>query len=144
MKALGRYAAAKYPAKREDDCNEDAGPQAAAAEVLRHQVGAVGFLAPVEDGHDMGMVQGRGRPGLGPEPAQERFVVGQGRVQELECHPPAEPHVVGEDHVGRRAGTNRGQEAGPASQDATEVVSYPGRSHRARVPCAAGPPLAIT
>jgi hypothetical protein len=105
------------------------GPEAAAAEVLRHQVGPVGLFAPVEHGHDVGVVEGRRGPGLGPEPAQEGLVVGQRRVQDLDRHPPAQAHVVGQEHMRRRAGSNRSEEAVPASQDATEVVRYPGRSH---------------
>jgi hypothetical protein len=64
-------------------------------------------------------------------------------MQDLDRHPPAQADVVGQEDVGGRARADRGEEAVPASQDATEMVSDPGRSHRARVPCARATPQAI-
>ena len=110
--------------------------QAAAAQVLADQVGPVLLLAPVVDGHDVGVVEGGRGPGLGPEPAQEGVVVGQGRVQHLDRHPAAQAHVVGDEHVPGTTAADRRQQPVAVAEDATDVVGHPRRTHvpKATVP----------
>jgi hypothetical protein len=103
--------------------------QAATAQVLAHQVGTIGLLTPVEDGHDVGVVQGGGGAGLGPEAPEESLVAGQSRVQHLHGHPPAEPDVVGQIDVAGRTGADRSEQPVPVAEDAAELVSHPGRAH---------------
>ena len=79
-------------------------PQAAPTEVLGHQPGdPVPVLSPVVDGQDVGVAEGGGGLGLGPEPAEELLVAGQARVQELHRHLALEAHVVGQERLGRAA-----------------------------------------
>ena len=100
------------------------GPQAAALQVLGDQERQV-VLAPVVDGHEVGVVErGRGL-GLGLEAAQERGVVGQRRVQHLDRDPPAELDVVGQVDLGRRRRR-------PPARSAGTAQPAPGR--RARSP----------
>jgi hypothetical protein len=70
-------------------------PQAAAPEVLGDEERHVA-VAPVVDGHDVGMAERRGGLRLGPEPAEERVVLGERRVEHLDGHPPPQPDVVGQ------------------------------------------------
>ena len=107
--------------------------QAAAAQVLEHEERSVVVLAPVEDPHDVRVVQAGGGLGLGPEPAQEGLVLGQRRVQHLHRHPAAQHHVVGHEHVGRGTRSHGREEPVPASEDATDVVGDPRRCHPARL-----------
>ena len=100
VEAAGRLEADQQRLRRaEPPAHVEHRPQAAAAEVLAHEVRPVVLLAPVVDRHDVGVVEGGGGPGLGPEPAQERLVVGQRRVQDLDRDAAAQPNVVGEEDV---------------------------------------------
>ena len=87
------------------------------------------ILTPVVHGEDVGVAQRRRGPGLGPEAAQERGVVGQRRVQDLDRHPAAEARVVGQEDVRRRAGANHRREPVAAAENATDVVRDTHGSH---------------
>ena len=65
------------------------GSQRAALQELEHHERDAVVLAPVVHGHDVGVVQRCGHLGLGPEPAQEPAVVGEGPVQDLDRDPRA-------------------------------------------------------
>ncbi len=108
--------------------------QAAAAEILEHEERAVVLLAPVEHRHDVGVVERRHRPGLGPEAAQEALVGGQGVVEHLDGDAPAQPHVVGDVDVGRRPRTDGREQAVSASDHAPDLVSQAGTGHHPRLP----------
>ena len=81
-------------------------PEAAALEQLEHHERHVVF-APVVDRDDVGVVQRRRELRLGPEPAQERGVVGERGVQHLDRDPAAQPLVVGDVDATARAGADR-------------------------------------
>ena len=100
------------------------GPEAAAGQVLEHQEGdvAVGVLAPVVDGHDVGVVERRGGPGLGLEAAQEGGVVGQRVVQHLHRDAAAEAHVVGEEHLCGRATADRSDDPVAVRQNPADLL----------------------
>ena len=98
--------------------------QAAAAEVLEDEIGPVVVLAPVEDRHDVGMAQGGGRLGLGPEAAQEGFVVGQGGVQHLDRDASPQRHVLGQEDVSGRTRADGSEQAVPAAEHAAELVRH--------------------
>ena len=102
--------------------------QAAATQVLGHQEGHV-VVAPVEHRHDVGVVEGRRGLGLGPEAAQEGLVVGQRIVQDLDRHPAAQRHVVGQVDRCGRAGADGRQQAIALGQHLTDAVGHPGQSH---------------
>ena len=110
--------------------------QAAAAQVLADQVRALVLLAPVVDGHDVGVVEGGRGPGLGAEAPEEGLVVGQGRVQHLDRHPAAQADVVGHEHMPGTTAADRGQQPVAVAEDATDVVGHPRRTHvpKATVP----------
>ena len=126
--------------RREPDALVEHGAQAAAAEVLGDDVGRAVVVAPVVDGDDVRVVQGRGRLRLGPEAAEEGVVVGEGGVQDLHRDPAAEAHVVGQEDLGRRAGADGGDEPIPPAQDATDLVRHAGHDHAARVSGGPGRP----
>jgi len=75
------------------------GAQAAAGQVLADEEGALFVVAPVVDGHDVGVGQAGSRPGLGLEAAEERPVARQRRVQELDRDLPTQSRVVGEEDL---------------------------------------------
>ena len=88
--------------------------QAAAAEELQHEERALVVLAPVEDPHDVRVVQrGRGL-GLGPEPAQERLVERERGLQDLDRDPATQRGVVGHVDVRGPPGADRGNAGGSA------------------------------
>ena len=111
--------------------------QAAAAEELGDEVGrrraVVVVGAPVVDGDDVGVVQGGRGLGLGLEPAQEALVVGQAVVEQLDRHAAAQPGVLGEEHLGRRAGADGRQESVTTAEHATDELGHTRHSHSSRV-----------
>ena len=106
-------------------------PQAAAAEELGDEEGHV-VLAPVVDGQHVGVVEAGGDLGLGLEPAEERRVVGEARVQHLDRHPAPQADVLGQEHLGRGAGPDGGQEAVAAREHTTDLVGHAGQWTRMR------------
>ena len=108
-------------------------PEAAAAQVLGDEVRGAPVVAPVVDGEDVRVVQGRRRLGLGPEPAEERLVVGEGLVQDLHRDAALQPNVIGEEDLGRRTGADRRDEPVPAAEHTTDLVCRTGHDHPARV-----------
>ena len=100
------------------------GAQAPAAEVLEHQVGDVLVGSPVEDGHDVGMAErGRGL-GFGLEAAQERAVLRQVGVQDLDGDAAPQLDVVGLVHGGGRARADgRHQPVAPAEHASDLLVA---------------------
>ncbi len=70
-------------------------PQALAFDIGHGDEGPVLGLVEVVDRADVGMVQGRGRFSLLPEPVPDLANVGQLRRQELQGHRPLEPGVLG-------------------------------------------------
>ena len=125
---------------REPGALVEHGAEAAAAEVLGDEVGRAVVVAPVVDGDDVRVVQGRGGLRLGPEAAEEGLVVGEGGVQDLHRHPTAEADVVGQEDLGRRAGADGGDEPVAPAEDATDLVGHAGHDHGARVSGALRPP----
>ena len=103
------------------------------AEVLGDDVRGAVVVPPVVDGHDVRVVQGRGRLRLGAEAPEERVVVGERGVQDLHRHPTAQADVVGQEDLGRRTGADGGDEPIPPAQDATDLVRHAGHDHGARV-----------
>ena len=79
--------------------------QAAAFEQLEHHERHV-VLAPVVDRDDVRVVQRRRELGLGAEPAEERGVVGQRRVQHLDRDATPQALVIGDVDATARAGTD--------------------------------------
>ena len=73
--------------------------QRSAPQVLQHQVGTVGVLAPVEDPQHMGVVQRRHRAGLGAEALEERLVAGQPGLKDLDGDMALQGHVFGQEDV---------------------------------------------
>ena len=67
---------------------------------------------------------------LGPESSQEGHITGQGRVQHLHGHAPAQDHVVGQEDVRRCPATDRRHEAEPTAEDAADAVGETRRRHR--------------
>ena len=78
------------------------GPEAPAAEVLGDEVGGAAVVAPVVDGEDVGVVQGRRGLGLGPEATEEGVVVGERLVEHLHGDAALQADVVGQEHLGGR------------------------------------------
>ena len=74
--------------------------QRAAFEVLHRDVVGTFELAAIEDGDDVGVLKARGGLGLAAEALDELLVLGEARVQDLECNPPLQVTVVGEPDVG--------------------------------------------
>ena len=85
--------------------------------------------APVVDGDDVGVMQRRGQLGLGPEPAQEPGVVGQGGVEDLDGHLPLEPHIPGGVDAPARPRPQGGNQAVPAGQDTAGQVGHAACPH---------------
>ena len=107
--------------------------QAAAAEVLGDEVRLVVVLAPVVHRQHVRVVERRGRLRFGPEPSEERFVVGEAVVQDLDRDATAQTRVVGEEHQGRRTRTDRGDQPVPTAEHPTDLVGHPRDDHRSRV-----------
>ena len=100
---------------------EDA-PEAAATQVLGHQVG-LSVDPPVVDGHHVGIGQRRHEAGLGPEPLHERLVADQRGMQHLDRHLPTQREVVGQVDGARTAGSDGvAQAIPPAQQSATHAL----------------------
>ena len=78
-------------------------PQAAALDVLHDDEVRAVFLAPVEDGHDVGVVEVGGGLGLPPEPLHEGRVAGELGEQHLERDAAVEELVVGQVDLGHPA-----------------------------------------
>ena len=110
--------------------------QAAATQVLADEIGPALLLAPVVDGHDVGVVEGGRGPGLGPEPTEEGLVVGEGGVQHLDRHPAPQAHVVSHEDMAGTAASDGGEQPVPVTEDATDVVGHTRRTHgfKATVP----------
>ena len=89
--------------------------QAAAPEELGHQVrdhADVGVvLTPVEDRHDVRVVQGTGGAGLGAEATEERLVLGECLVQQLDRHAAPELRVDGEEDARRGPHSDGGDQS---------------------------------
>ena len=135
LEALGDLAADVRRLRRgEPAAGVEQGPQRAAREELEHHERHAGVLAPVVDGDDVGMVQRGGELGLGPEPAQEPGVLGEGPVEHLDRDAPAQPDVVGHVHAAARACTDRGEQAVAAGEDAADEVGDAGQGHPSTVP----------
>ena len=107
--------------------------KAAAAEVLRDEVRLALVVAPVVDGEDMRVVQGRGRLRFGAEPAEKGLVVGQRLVQQLGGHAPPKARVVGEVHQCRRSRSDRCDQPVAPAQHPTDLVGHPRDDHSMRV-----------
>ncbi len=115
--------------------------QAAAGQVLQHQVGGAVLLAPVVDLEDVGMVEGGHRPRLGPEALEEGGVAGQCRVEHLDRHPAVERDVVGQVDVRGRARTQGGHESVPVAEDPPDGVGDARHRSASSVPTV--PPPAV-
>ena len=96
--------------RRGPEAAVDLALEAAALEQLGDEERRAAVVAPVVDQQHVGVAQGGGDLGLGLEAAEEGVVGGQGRVQHLDGHLPAEDDVVGGDPRGRGAGTEHGGE----------------------------------
>ena len=103
-------------------------PQAAALEQLEHHERHV-VVAPVVHGDDVRVVQRRRELGLGPEPAQERGVLGERRVQHLDRDPAAQPGVVGDVDAAARAGADGAVQQVPAREDTAREVAHRTAGH---------------
>jgi hypothetical protein len=108
--------------RREQDTGVERLAQAAAGQVLQHQVRLVLLLAPVVDLEDVGVVEGGHRPGLGPEPLEEGSVAGQGRMEDLDGDPAMKRDVVGQVDVRGRTGPQCGDESVAAAEDTPDGV----------------------
>ncbi len=103
-------------------------PQRAALEQLQHHEGHV-VVAPVVHGHDVRVVQRRRELGLGPEPAEERGVLGQGRVQHLHRDLALQPGVLGDVDPTARARPDRAVQQVPAREDTAREVAHRTAGH---------------
>ena len=103
-------------------------PEAAALEQLEHHERHV-VLAPVVDGDDVRMVQ-RGRDlRLGPEPAEERRVLGQRRVQHLDRDATTQPGVLGDVHATARTGSDGRVQPVTAREHPAREIAHEALSH---------------
>ena len=108
-------------------------PQAAAAQVLEHQVGPIGVLTPVEDPKDMGVVEGGHRAGLGAEALEEGLVLGQPRLEHLYGDKTLQRHVFGEEDVRRRASAQGGDQPVPLPEDPADGIGDEGHRSAPRL-----------
>ena len=102
--------------------------QRTALEQLEHHERHV-VVAPVVHGDDVGVVQRRRELGLGPEPAQERGVLGEGRVQHLDRDPAPQPRVLGDVDPAARAGADGAVQQVPAREDTAREVAHRTAGH---------------
>ena len=79
-----------------------------------------------------GWFSAAGGLGLGPEPAQERLVLGERLVEQLHRDAAAQARVVSEEHERRRAGADRRDQAVAAAEHATDLVVQTGHHHSPR------------
>ncbi len=112
---------------------EDAA-EAPAAQVLGDDVGAPVVVAPVVDGDDVGVAQARRGLRFGAEAAQERGVVGQGGMEQLDGHASAKADIVGQVDLRRRSRAHGGDQPISPAEHATDLVGHAGHHHAARVP----------
>jgi hypothetical protein len=70
-------------------------PQAATFQQFHHQKGRAIVLAPVIDPNDVRMAKSCDQAGFRLKATQERLVVGEGGVQQLDGNAPAEGYVLG-------------------------------------------------
>jgi hypothetical protein len=96
--------------------------QRAPAEILQHEVRAVGVLAPVEDAQHVGMVEGGHRAGLGPEALQEGLVGGQPGLEDLDRDVALQGHVLGQEDVSRGASAQSGEQPVPLPKDPADGI----------------------
>ena len=102
--------------------------EAAALEQLEdHERDVV--LAPVVDGDDVRMMQGRRDLGFGAEAAQERGVLGERSMQDLDRDAAAEAGVLGEVHPTARAGPDGRMQEIAAREDTTREVAHETSGH---------------
>ncbi len=94
--------------------------QAAAAEVLEHEIGAVGVLAPVENPQHVRVVERRDRARLGAEALQEGGILGQGGLEDLDGDMALQGHVFSQVDVRRCAGAQGGEQSIALSQDTAD------------------------
>ena len=74
--------------------------QAVPADVLHDDEVAVPLASPVVDADDVGVAQPGCGVGLAPQALGESGIVGELRVQHLECHVPVQLPVAGQVHAG--------------------------------------------
>ena len=103
-------------------------PQAAALEQLEHHERDV-VLAPVVDGDDVRVVERRRDLGLGAEATEERGVLGERGVQDLDRDAPPEAGVLGEVHAPARAGPDGRVQQVPAREDTAREVAHETSGH---------------
>ena len=103
--------------------------EAPPAEVLGDEERRAVVLAPVEHRHDVRVVEAGRDLRLGPKAPQEALVIGQGRMQELDCDPASQRDVVGEEDVRGRAGADRREQAVPPTEDAPHQIGTAGGRH---------------
>jgi len=113
--------------------------QAAAVEVLEHQVRPAFILSPIEDSQDVRVVQRRDRTGLPLEAPEERSVMGQSRLEDLDGDAALQGHVLGKEDVRRRAGAEGGDQPVPLPEDPADGIGDKGHRCATRLPIYPGP-----
>ena len=103
-------------------------PQRAALEQLEHHERDV-VVAPVVHRDDVRVVQRRRELGLGPEPAEERGVLGQRRVQHLDRDAAPQPGVLGDVDAAARARADGAVQQVPAREDTAREVAHRTAGH---------------
>jgi hypothetical protein len=68
------------------------------------------FLAPVEDRHNIGVIEVSGSLRLSPEALDERLVVGVLLVENLDCHGPIERAISCTPHISHSAAGDVGDQ----------------------------------
>ena len=102
--------------------------QGPATEILRDEVRDIA-LAPVVDRHDVWVVQRGSRASFGVESLEERSIVCEGVVQDLDRDASTQRHVVGEVHRGGRSRADwRDQPVAPPEY-LTDTVDQAGNCH---------------
>ena len=102
--------------------------EAAALDVLHDDEVGAALLAPVVDGHDVGVVQvGRGL-GLAAEALDERRVLGVLGEQHLDRHRPVEQQVAGQVDVGHAAAGQLAMQLVAIVEDGRALVGHTARS----------------
>lgn len=108
-------------------------PQRPAVEVLEDEERSVRVLSPVEDLHHVGVAEAGDGAGLGPEAAEERLVLGEGGVQDLDGDATVQLDVVGHVDVGRRASADGSDESVSPPEHAADLVGDARRGHPTRL-----------
>ncbi len=96
--------------------------QAPAGEVLEDEEGPVLLLAPVEDAHQVRVVEGGDGLGLGTEAPQEGAVGAEAGMEELHRHPAVQPGVVGGVDVRGGASAEPGVQPVATREHAADLV----------------------